>query len=456
MLLKMMKNWLVVLYIFMVVYAPPLGPNPPLLKLGMLLGVPIVLFAHQALSRQSGASRLLQTSGSRALIYGVGAGAILVVTTIVLRNKPIDSFADTRFVQNCSAIVVLMNVALIVELLRRRGFTRSQGFEILLWLASLQGVIAILGVMSPAVKDISNGLYLAGGNDNEFVLDSRVYGISGEFTYGTPIYHGVLAGLAVHLMVTRGARYFMHIPLILTAVFLNGRTGLLVFVLVALVAVCTVYLRRGNVLGLVAGVAGLGYALWLGLNLLARFVPGSYEFVSALLTDSRNLIVNDTATGNYVVLTREILLVPEGWGLFFGEGVRLYTGVASVRTDIGFTNDLFAGGLLYWALAYGGLVLFIYSKGVERLVSFELLVASVVANLKGELLHSTVVLFILCFAVLAFAHLGDAPELSDDRSDSRTRGARKLRSGVRRSSSTNAYRQSQGHTAERWAVRRHP
>lgn len=431
MLLKMMKNWLVVLYIFMIVYAPPLGPNPPLLKLGMLLGVPIVLFAHQALSRQPGASRLLQTSGSRALIYGVGAGAILVVTTAVLRNQPIESLSDTRFIQNCSAILVLMNVALIVDLLRRRGFTRSQGFEILLWLASLQGVIAIAGVISPAIKAVSNTLYLAAGNTNEFVTESRVYGISSDFTYGTPIYHGALAGLAVHMIVSRGARYHLHIPLILTVVLLNGRTGLLVFVLVALIAVFAVYLRRANVLGLFAGIASLGCAVWLALTLLARFVPGSYEFVNSFLTDSRNLIVNDTATGNYTVLTREVLLVPEGWGLFFGEGVRLYTGVAGVRTDIGFTNDLFAGGLFYWALAYGGLVLFIYSKGVDRLVSFELLVVSVVANLKGELLHSTVILFILCFAVLAFAHLGEAPASRNDRPDSLDRGAREFSSGVR-------------------------
>lgn len=175
----------------------------------------------------------------------------------------------------------------------------------------------------------------------------------------------------------------------------------------------------------------MGCALWLGLNLLARFVPGSYEFVNSFLTDTRNLIVNDTATGNYAVLTREVLLVPEGWGLFFGEGVRLYTAVAGARTDIGFTNDLFAGGLVYWVLAYGGLVLFLYSKGVDRLVSFELLVASVVANLKGELLHSTVILFILCFAVLAFAHLGDEPSSSDDSPEGLPSGARELSSGVR-------------------------
>lgn len=431
MLLKMMRNWLVVLYIFMVVYAPPLGPNPAMLKFGMLLGVPVLLFAHQALSRQRGASQLLQTPGSRALIYGVGGGALFVVTVIVLRNQPIESLADTRFVQNCSAIFVLMNVALIVDLLRRRGFTRSQAFEILLWLASLQGVIAILGVISPSVKAISNALYLAGGNANEFVMESRVYGISSDFTYGTPIYHGALAGIAVHLIVSRGAKYYLHIPLILTVVFLNGRTGLLVFVLVAVVAVFAVYLRRANILGLFAGVAGVGCALWLGLNLLARFVPGSYEFVNSFLTDTRNLIVNDTATGNYAVLTREVLLVPEGWGLFFGEGVRLYTAVAGARTDIGFTNDLFAGGLVYWVLAYGGLVLFLYSKGVDRLVSFELLVASVVANLKGELLHSTVILFILCFAVLAFAHLGDEPSSSDDSPEGLPSGARELSSGVR-------------------------
>lgn len=409
--LRMLKNWVIVLYIFMVVYSPPLGPNPAQLKFAFLVGVPLLVFMHAAFSGDRGAGEVLRFPGARSLVLGVGGGAVFVFAVIVLSNQPISSLADTRFVQNATAIIVLVNVAAIVDLLRKRGYSRSDAFEVLLWLGSLQGVIAILGVLSPAVKEVSNGLYLAGGGSNEFVLESRIYGISSDYTFGTPIYHGALAGMAVHMIVSRGARYYLHIPLILTVVFLNGRTGLVVFALVAFVATFAVYFRRANILGLIVGIGGVGCALWLGLNLLARFVPSSYEFVSSFISDSKNLIVNDTATGNYAVLTKEVFLVPDGWGLFFGEGVRLYTGVAGIRTDIGFTNDLFAGGLAYWLLAYGGLLLFMYSRGVNRLVSFELLIVAVVSNLKGELLHSTVILFFLCFAVVSHVHLRDRDDL---------------------------------------------
>lgn len=399
--LRLLKNWWLVLYIFMVVYAPAIGPNPALLKLGMLIVVPMLLSVNYASVGILRVRAMLGSAGARSLILGVGGGAIFVVLVMALRGRPIESFEDTRFVQNCLAILVLINAAFIVDLLRRRGFSKANSFEVLLWLGSFQGVIAILGVMNPAVKEISNELYNAGGASNEFVEASRIYGWSSDFTYGTPIYHGALAGLAVYAIATRRAKYYLHIPLILTVVLLNGRTGLIVFALVAVVSIGAAYLRRINIVGLVLGLAGVGSAIWLGLEALARYVPRTYEWVNSFFVDTDNLVSGGTATGNYTVLTREILFVPDGLGLWFGEGVRLYEGAAGSRTDIGFTNDLFAGGLVYWALAYGGLLLFIYAKGVDRAISLMLVLACVVANLKGELLHSSVILFIVCFVVLS-------------------------------------------------------
>lgn len=399
--LLILKNWLLVGYIFMVVYAPAVGPDPAFLKFAMLIGVPLVLSLHYAAARFHVVNEMLGSPGARSLMLGVGGGALYVVCVIVFNGRPIDNFSDTRFVQNCLPILVLVNAALIVDLLRRRGFSKAKSFELLLWLGSFQGVVAILGVISPAVKELSNQLYNAGGASNEFVEASRIYGWSSDFTYGTPIYHGALAGLAVHAMATRGAKYYLHLPLILTVVFLNGRTGLLVFALVAFLSIFIVHIRKANVVGLVGALAGIGGAMWVGLDLIERYVPKNFKWVNSFFVDTDNLINNGTATGNYTVLTREILFVPDGMGLFFGQGVRLYEGATGSRTDIGFTNDLFAGGLLYWALAYGGILLFIYARGVDRVLSLLLLGVCVVANLKGEFLHSSVILFIVCFVVLS-------------------------------------------------------
>lgn len=398
-LVRMLRYWPLTAYIFLVVYSPPVGPAPDAIKLLFLATVPVLLAVHYSLSGRPGFGALLKASRSSSLAVWILIASVYAYFVISLSGQEISSFSDTRLVQNSTALLVLANVLFIIDLLRRRGFGAQEAFQLLLWLGTLQAAFALASFVVPQLKAISDSLYEATGSSNEFVLADRIYGISSDFTYGTQVYHGSLAGLAVFFAVEGRRRDLLHVPSLLFITFLNGRTGLLAFLVVALIAVSFGYLRKGNVLGVIMGGLGIVGLLAAGLALLRTYVPATYLFVDSFIQDTQNIVFNDTATGNYSVLTNEITMIPDGWGLFFGEGTRLYA-LESGRTDIGLTNDLFVGGLIYLAMAYIPLVCFIFQGGrVSRLLSIQLLAVFVVANLKGEFLHSSVLLFLVIFIV---------------------------------------------------------
>lgn len=343
-------------------------------------------------------ARIFSDRKISCLVLGVVVGAIYVYCVMTINERAIEGFADTRLVQNVLPVLVLMNVICIILAMKRIGLGALGAFEVLLWLGVLQGIYAVISLAYTPLKEFSNSLYAVDGSSNEFVTASRVYGISSDFTYGTPIYHGALAGVAVYLMVTYGKRYWLFLPPILAVTVMNGRTGLVVCLAVSIAAIIVGNIRRQKILALLFSCAAMALFIYVGVIVVHTYVPATYDFVMKFVSSTQNLILGNQITGNYTVLTNEILLTPDGAGLVFGDGVHLYEGAGGIRSDIGFTNDLFAGGLIYMALVYLPFIAFLFSRKMgSHLLSLILFGVFVLANMKGEFFSSSVAMFIVIF-----------------------------------------------------------
>jgi hypothetical protein len=94
----------------------------------------------------------------------------------------------------------------------------------------------------------------------------------------------------------------------------------------------------------------------------------------------------DTSGSNYEILTEDMLFFPKSvFGLFFGEGRSVFT-EGNQTSDIGYVNQIFAGGLFYLIMMIT-FMWYMYRRsmfyGAEKFYSILFFISLMVINVKG-------------------------------------------------------------------------
>lgn len=395
-------------YIFYVIYTPIFGSGVIFDKYVVLSVLALIMLLPYLLRRDQSILKILGHRNVILLMFVVFSLSLYPIFIQTINNIPINSTADLRIVQNNLINILIVHAAIIVDKLRKFGYSKMQGFEILLKFGMLQGILCILGLLLPEVKDIFISLYQAGGGFNQFVIDTRIFGISSDYTFGTPIYHGLIAGLAVYFALKdRIRRYYLYVPFILLATFLNGRTGILVFLVTATASIFYIYAKRSRLIN--AFIAfGVVIALLVGLLAgVARFAPNAYNFIDSFIEDTKNLLEKHELTGNYEVLYETSKIMPKNEKLLFGEGYRIYDAQgaqrAGGRSDVGYINDLFIGGIFYIIVLYSATFSFMmHHERKEAFIFLLIIFVILIVNIKGEIFRSAVFMFMVAYIKLLF------------------------------------------------------
>ena len=399
---------LLYIYIFYVVYTPIFGSGVIFDKYIVLSILALIMLLPYLLRRDQSILKILGHRNVILLMFVVFSLSLYPIFIQTINNIPINSIADLRIVQNNLINILIIHAAIIVDKLRKFGCSKAQGFEILLKFGMLQGVLCILGLFLPGIKSIFISLYQAGGGFNQFVIDTRIFGIASDYTFGTPIYHGLIAGLAVYFALKHSIRrYYLYVPFILLATFLNGRTGILVFLLTTTASIFYVYARRSRLVNAFFAF-GVVIALLAGLLAgMARFAPNAYNFIDSFIEDTKNLLEKHELTGNYEVLYETSKVMPKNEKLLFGEGYRIYDTQgaqrAGGRSDVGYINDLFVGGIFYIIVLYSATFSFMMHRARKEAFIFLLIIfVMLIINIKGEIFRSAVFMFMVVYIKLLF------------------------------------------------------
>ena len=395
-----LRNIGLYVYVFYVIYTPTFSASFFASKFFILTALAAVLMAHSAL----GGRRMFRLLGypplSRFLI--VMFGLSLFVAIVHLASHPdVEDFVDLRIVQNNVLLLMAIHAAFIVHICKTRGFTAESALRMIYRLAAFQGMWGLLSFVFFPLKEISNWLYqLAAGERGEYLMSSRIYGLMGEFTFVTPIYHGMLAAVAVYFALNYRFRGLRYVPLILVAILLNGRTGIAVFAAMTALIILGQVLRGrkiGPAIGIVAALVAL---LWIAWSVVSQLSPISARFLQGFIDETTALVADGSVEGTYSVLLTDVLVFPEGLGLLWGTGDDVYQS-QGFRSDVGLTNDLFMGGLLFVVIGYGTLAYFLLKNSRPDTVLFvALFLGFAIGIVKGQIFIGTPVLFLFVFVVL--------------------------------------------------------
>ena len=310
------------------------------------------------------------------------------------------SFVSIRLIQNLYPFVSLLNMTVVVYMLFEIGYSKKEGICVLINLASIQGIICLLMLAIPSLKNLANRLFINSSSFREgsYILGTRIFGITSDYTYAFPIVHGLLCGISVFIGLKYNKKYFLTAILIFFSVVLNGRTGLLIAIITVLLAAVMNFLDRKVGGRMIIFIFLLPIVVFFMINILQQYVPLVFRFIMRLFID----INGKTGTVDY--LLNKGLYFPKGIGLLFGEGHTVFRAEATINgytaTDIGFVNDLFMGGFIFVSLRYGATLLVITKKHLSRTrFDYAIVIMSltmwILATIKGQASVNSMIIAVL-------------------------------------------------------------
>ncbi|MDI6498961.1 hypothetical protein QMA60_10355 [Leuconostoc suionicum] len=318
----------------------------------------------------------------------------IFVASVYVAFRSAFSGNDSRIFQNLQIEVqIIYFFELLLVMYYRFRYSKYEIMLFFLNVVMIQGSIAISMLFLTNFHNVALHLYYAGSTENAFISAKRIYGLSSEYTFTTPIVNGIFGVIAVFFSLKKSKLYLLYLPIILLLVLLNGRTGLVVFGIGSIIIIFKNAKRLSSLLILSASSA---FGIYLTFYLLKTLSQDTYVWIISFFSDTLNLI-NGDATGNYTQLGMQL---PKD-NLLFGYGFRIYdlnTILSNItiyqRSDIGYANDLFLGGIVYIILLYIPILFYVYlstandNKFKGTGLSFFLVIALLIADYKGETMRN--------------------------------------------------------------------
>lgn len=330
-------------------------------------------------------------------VVGILLSSLICAFSVALNNINFTLY-DLRIIQHLTMLANLVLALFIVSKLLYSNFTRTDIFNLLINVAMAQGLICLLMLLIPPLREIAINIFIANSHfeKGDFILTTRVYGLADSYTYGLPIVNGLISGLCTKTYLDGERKNLYKIPIIFSAALLNGRTGIICGISSIIIAIVFVK-TKNRIRSIIAGLLILLIAI-IALLVLKNIAPPVYAFMMQLT----NLSQNDT----FNRLIGDAIFFPSTENLLFGVGSRVYgeTGIRLIgkSSDVGFVNYIFLGGISYLFTIVTTYFLFIkntiFSKGEKSISLFAmLLIVTAVSFWKGEIFNCSNYLMCIYF-----------------------------------------------------------
>lgn len=398
------RNIFLFLYLFYIIYLPDVSGVIPYLKPSTV----IIIFALVNLwVFRERLVNIFRYQSMFSLIAGIGVTFLLMVIR-QLMNAGLYVF---DLVPNVVFGIQLINFfSFILWYQEINGkMTKKDLWHSLLILAIVQAVVSYIMLIVPPLKEIAHLLFAGGKGIPEkhlYLLSYRIYGIGTSYTFSLSLVQGFAATIALLF-----AFYKKSLPYLFLSIFimgssvLNGRTGLLIYLLVAYILIIREFLinfKWRYIAYILAMIFVGGIVLWL----LSVVNPSNAEWILNSFNEFYLLLFKGELTGNLSYLGGSFLHVPEGiFNNLFGTGYSIYNEMGSniynVNSDIGYINDLFKGGILLIALIYFPAFQLIRHSSINPDFRNLALLFILLSNYKGQtMLVTAIILIPLMFAGL--------------------------------------------------------
>lgn len=321
----------------------------------------------------------------------------LMISIVYLTIMSLVYKTENRVLQNSFIFVQIGHIILLNFFLNKIGYDSYNKMYFLIKLAFLQGIISIFMLMIPEFKELANNLYFLNREENLFISSSRIYGISGDYTFFTPIYNTIIALIATVDYLIKSKKTIYFIPFILLTVSLNSRFGIFMYILIVMVLISYYFFKLYRIKRLIKNLIFIPILATFVILVIYFYSNETFAFFLSGINVVEELIFNRQLERHLYYLFDSMLFFPRIENIFFGLGHRVFgkTGLfyGYPSSDIGYVNDIFLGGIVYFIL-----IIFVLARYLSNIIGnnmidssyrmsiFIVLVMSfILANYKGEI-----------------------------------------------------------------------
>ncbi len=314
----------------------------------------------------------------------------------------------------------------VTDMSLHRKYTEMDVLVLLLIVGSLQGLLSLIAFCYPEFKFLFVQQMIKYGYEETTLqlAEFRMYGVSSNLTFATPIAQSMLAMIALHLSIRRNLAFIIFVPLLLFSAIINARTSMIVILIGSLMVFLSIikfdykFVFRSIVIVSVSTII----VIYL-LNIIEHNSTETYEWMEIGIDEIKQF-TQGNITGYFTYLSdKDKYLLPSGVGLLFGEGSFLLGSKKYLLvSDIGWINDIWRGGIFCSIMIYlffSNMLLQIYRhKGqyadLNKYISLLIFLILIVTNFKGPIFTSNEVITLL-FIVYIFTIIRRPEEVFNSR-----------------------------------------
>ncbi len=338
-------SFILIIFLYMVIY------NPPIFTINCIRVIMVPCWIYLYLNRKV----------MREFINLKKVITVELIITMLFAYCIIISFinsnAPTNFAYLFYWIAGDIPFAISVWIYLRK---KNQGFQELLVniivTSIVMSITAIMALISPEIKSFfTERMIVYGVQYADRLAVYRNYGFAANLTAFASMLQAVLSVVCIFQAVKGEKKYLLVFPLLILSAIINTRSsilfllsGIFIILLITLRSrfAVTYILRYVIIIAVLFAISGFGFSLiqyyneqtltWLnvGLDSILSFVSG-----------------NDRSVGYFGELETMVFnSIPTSFNLLMGVGSGVMGDAGAVygaRSDVGFINDLWRGGLLY-------------------------------------------------------------------------------------------------------------
>lgn len=340
---------------------------------------------------------------------------IYYVIRTLIAGTNITDINNLRIIQGLMPIMYLLGT-LIVYIRLDNNNKIIDKYDFIIKVGLIQSIICIMMIFFNEFRNIAINIFYSNHELNKYITASRLYGIcDGDYTYSFQILQSIIALLAFTYGNNKNKKkYYLYSIIILFSTVLNGRWGIVVFAVGVLLCLLYSAFINGKIFQTMKMIILLIIVGGIGITLIIKFLPNTVVLFTHAINDILSFLNNGehTETGRLM----EMILFPVGINIIFGCGYRIF-GLKGINygftksSDVGFSNDMFMGGIIYVFMLYSPYINFYkitnnnaHKGSLEKIFSKVLLVAFLLSNFKGEVFRSELLntIFILLSVFMLF------------------------------------------------------
>ena len=387
------------LYLFILIFAPPIIPYPHILLTIISLLILIIKYKNYIW-------RILEESQIKTFM------ATIVLLIIYILYIPIPISVLYGDIVNASHYISLMNrygvfittvsICTIYILCKTEKYNYEFILKCLINAGLIEGFCSILAFFSPTIKELfiffmqrfsESYLY-----SNTWYITVRSYGFASTLVdlFGVGI--GIIAGISFIYGVIKEKKYIIKSVFISAAALLNSRTGLIIYFIAIILTIFLAIVSKEikNILKILISSLFLIFCGMEVFELMSsnedtyKWFQSGFESIFDFFSKNNNY--NSANDPMSLLFQNKFWVLPDFPRILIGTGHTLYLASGYAHSDVGYINEIWLFGVFGCIVLYGVFIktcLNIIKRTNDRLVkyiTYFLFIAFFFFNIKGELL----------------------------------------------------------------------